>query len=668
MRRYICHALIAALAVALTGPVVAQDSLLTDGDISRVIELRTTEASPRPLKPAETTSSRAKHPESSAASLPDPAKIGFDEIGSGEFTPQPSAVENSNTASVARQADVRSGFVAQSSTAPQTSAQVQGHEVGGFQTPQVPAPGTGFAQPPAPQPPANQQPAQYQYQSRGPVVDQTWNRQPAIVQDEGIPQFAAEVDDVPAINTSITPQISTRIISPKSINLNEPAHIKVQLKNNSRADAGNVALTAVLPAHVKLSSSSPRPTKVDGQTLSFSIQRIGSGQTQEIQLNVISVEKQPMQIATSVRIQQNQGIGIAVRQPQLKIEVAGPAQGNMGNWTTHTVTVTNIGDGVARNVQLDRQLPEQLQIDSTVSAAQRIEQINPGQSKKIILKSMATAAGEFDLKFSVAAKGCDACQASHQMRVFQPELQVSVSSPELTFVNRDGIYSFIIENKGQVDVNNVVVALATSPGIKVTTVSREATVDQKTGHLSWKFAKIPAGGSETIQLKARATTPGNQICELRVSSNETVAERFELATQVQTHADVGINLINQNGPIEVGAQTEFIVKVENRGSRIANGVDVAIELAPSLMPVTSPVYEINELDNTIRFKPLEIPAGETKELKFTVAGVTQGEHVVRGIVKMADSARRLMTEDSVFVFEPDQSKVSESLKPQMKQR
>ena len=150
---------------------------------------------------------------------------------------------------------------------------------------------------------------------------------------------------------------------------------------------------------------------------------------------------------------------------------------------------------------------------------------------------------------------------------------------------------------------------------------------------------------------------------LAIRSNETQAEKIELVTEVATRADVSINLSNQGGPVEVGGKTEFVISVTNKGSSVATGVEVQVELAPALMPVQLETYVLSELDNSVRFSPIEIQPGESKEFKFAAVGVSKGEHIVRGVVTTSDSQRRLMAEDSVYVFESDQSKVSESLQP-----
>ena len=281
----------------------------------------------------------------------------------------------------------------------------------------------------------------------------------------------------------------------------------------------------------------------------------------------------------------------------------------------------------------------------------------------IPVKTFCQSAGQFELGFEVAGKHLETRKTARPLMVLQPELQISATGPNMTFVNRDGIYAIQIENTGQVDVTDVQLDFQVPAGFEVTTVSRQAQIDGKTGSLLWSYDRIPSNSEETIQLKATTTTPGKQVCMLAIRSNETQSEQIELVTEVATRADVSINLSNQGGPVEVGGKTEFVITVTNKGSSVATDVEVQVELAAALMPVQFENYVLNELDNSVRFSPINIEPGESKEFLFAAVSVSKGEHVVRGVVITGGSQRRLIAEDSVYVFESDQSKVSESLQP-----
>ena len=75
------------------------------------------------------------------------------------------------------------------------------------------------------------------------------------------------------------------------------------------------------------------------------------------------------------------------------------------------------------------------------------------------------------------------------MTIFEPTLQVSAIGPKVNFVDRNGIYTINVENKGQVPVTDILVSLNVPEGLKITTISREANVDAEKRHLALEVCR-----------------------------------------------------------------------------------------------------------------------------------------------------------------------------------
>ena len=84
------------------------------------------------------------------------------------------------------------------------------------------------------------------------------------------------------------------------------------------------------------------------------------------------------------------------------------------------------------------------------------------------------------------------------------------------------------------------------------------------------------------------------------------------------------------------------------------------------MPVNQPGYTVDPSGNYITFNNISVEAGKRETLKFKVVAVTQGEHVVRGTVTQEGSAQSISSENSIFVFETENAKVSDALVPEIR--
>ena len=462
--------------------------------------------------------------------------------------------------------------------------------------------------------------------------------------------------------------IQTSIDSPRFVNVNKEATIKIDVANTASIPVNAVGFTAVLPSHAKLISATPTPTDIDGQVLKFDLNSINANDAREITLKVQPTLREPIDIMTSVRTEAEQKVLVAVREPQLSVVINGPRQTNVGDKVTHEVIVSNLGDGTATDVVVHTQFPEQLlEVQSSLQDA--IASIEPGKSVKIVYESQAIGSGPIEIKSTAKSDdGAEPKLTSVAMTVFEPKLQISAIGPKANFVDRNGIYTLNLENSGEVDVTDVKVSLVVPTGMKITTISREAKVDAAKGILHWSFDRIPAGSTEQIQMMSTVTEEGDQVCDFLIDSHETAEKQIQLTTKVTTRADIGVQIKNLSGPVQVGGKALFEVQVANRGSRKATDVNVRVELPESLQAVPMDSQKVMIEGNTVLFSEPQIAPEKSTSFKFTAIGKTGGEHVVRTITQIEGSERRTTAEDSVFVYEVDEARVSESLTPTIPRR
>ena len=463
----------------------------------------------------------------------------------------------------------------------------------------------------------------------------------------------------PIRRSEVAPLVTTTISAPEHINVNEVAQVKIDVKNPGKVTAYGVSLVAMLPANVKVESR--QGNFVDGQC-TFEINSLEPGETRQLLLDIVTSEKRALDIETSLKISSRDRVKVGVRQPHLVIAVDGPSQTNIGSKATHVITVTNTGDGTATNVNLIADIPDSLRlIDKSGFETPKV--LRPGEKAQATIVTMPHQAGSTELAFDAEGKSCKAEHALAGLRVMQPELRVAAIGPDMNFIERDGIYTVTIQNPGEVDVNNVKVQFVIPEGVKVTTISRQAEMDAPRRTLTWKFDRVQAQTEQNIQLKAVATNDGEKLCRIRVASDETNEKEVSLKTVIATRAELSIQMQNVGGPVQVGNEATFVVAVENRGSSIANDLEIEVQLPVGMRPANPKDGIVDEDSNSILFADSSLGAGKTREFRFSAVGVEKGEHVVRSSLQSVASKQRIIVENSVFVYEPAQARVSESLQP-----
>lgn len=111
-------------------------------------------------------------------------------------------------------------------------------------------------------------------------------------------------------------------------------------------------------------------------------------------------------------------------------------------------------------------------------------------------------------------------------------------------------------------------------------------------------------------------------------------KELRLATEVTSRADLSVQVKNQTGPVQIRAKAEFLVEVENQGSREATDVNVQAVLPGSLMFVNAG-QNTDQSENAFVFSEPLVAPGQTVTFKFTAIGVSKGDHVVRCTLQAA---------------------------------
>ena len=244
--------------------------------------------------------------------------------------------------------------------------------------------------------------------------------------------------------------IRTTVESPKFVNINKPALVKVKLENTGKTPVGQVEFLVALPESTKLASATPEPTMAEGRLLQFNLKALNANETRQIILNVVPTERTQIDIVTSVRTETQQNVLVAVREPQLEASINGPSQTNLGENVTHEIVITNTGDGVATQVNVQPQFPANL-VQTKQSQSNLIPKIEPGKSAKLVYHSQAITPGPVEIKAAVSSDdGVEPRSANLAMTIFEPPLEVSAIGPKVNFVDRNGIYTINLENKGKV--------------------------------------------------------------------------------------------------------------------------------------------------------------------------------------------------------------------------
>lgn len=152
----------------------------------------------------------------------------------------------------------------------------------------------------------------------------------------------------------VQPRLELTMAAPGEVLLCDPIPVELKISNTGSGTARNVKIVYVLPQGLET---------LDGQKeLVFDAGAMPTGQTREFATKVratktgVFVNKALAGSASGLR-SESSAIVTTVRQPKLTIANSGPKQQYLGRSVSYEVTVTNRGDGVAKDTTLEHTLP-----------------------------------------------------------------------------------------------------------------------------------------------------------------------------------------------------------------------------------------------------------------------------------------------------------------------
>lgn len=111
-------------------------------------------------------------------------------------------------------------------------------------------------------------------------------------------------------------------------------------------------------------------------------------------------------------------------------------------------------------------------------------------------------------------------------------LSASVEGPVLLAAGETGDFAIVVKNPNYGDAANVIVQLTIPQGLKITTLDREAWINDEDNTISWEISSLGARQEEAIQYKAIGKSYGQQIQKVTLGMADVYQGDAQLVTLV----------------------------------------------------------------------------------------------------------------------------------------
>lgn len=455
---------------------------------------------------------------------------------------------------------------------------------------------------------------------------------------------------------SPNPQIEKR--APEEIQVGKKATFVIVVNNVGNASAHDVTVVDKVPRGAVFSGSEPQVRPAADGLLTWKLGEIPAGESRTIRMDIIPKVEGEMGSTASVHFAAQASVRTLATLPKLKLTLESLPDVLIGSQQQVIVNIENVGTGVARNVELAVDVPDQLQHGGGRAIGATVGDLYPGQSRRITnLAFGAVQPGKAQCVFrAVTPDGLEVSETL-QVDVKSPQLVSSISGPKRRHLERQATYTFTVINQGTATATNLDFAVHLPSGLKyVSSDVPAATYDQSTHVVHVGLAELPAGQPAPFEVTVLPVAEGNQGFSLKGSADLNLTTEATGQVIVEGFADLDFTVDQDNGSIEAGATTTYSVLVHNVGNKSDRNVQLSIQLPPNSKIVNvSPNVQLKATGETVTFAPIaELPVRQQRTFQFEVQHMQVGTRIVKVMLMSENLAVRVIKEQHTFVYDDSQ--------------
>jgi uncharacterized repeat protein (TIGR01451 family) len=445
--------------------------------------------------------------------------------------------------------------------------------------------------------------------------------------------------------------LRVEISGPQGVTVGKPSPYSITVTNDSDTTAEDVQVRLTLPSWVSVQAVQPSHGEAGAQAdgtgsgrLVWNLSRVAGRGSEQLKLQIVTREADGFELgaewtsrATATRA------AILVKQPQLALALAGPADMTFGEEKTFTLTVSNPGTGDAERVVVT--------VSSGSAAPQQFDAgvIPAGHKKEVPLSVVASQTGSIDLTIAAAAETVSETRTSHKITVRKAEINVAIEGPPLKYAGTEAIYQLAVTNQGSATADNVNLFLSLPAGAKYLGGIDGATTSGN--GLKWRIASLGPGVERSYDVRLLLGTAGTNRLEVQSQAAASGTATCFTETTVEAISDLKLVVNDPAGPTPIGEQAVYELQLVNRGSRAARQVKIVMQFSDGVEPISFEGCEARLVPGQVLCQPLaQLGPGEQATMKIKAQANQAGAHHFRVEVTTADDDSRLVSEGTTRFF------------------
>jgi hypothetical protein len=448
------------------------------------------------------------------------------------------------------------------------------------------------------------------------------------------------------------PQLRLETLGPKAVAIGQPTPFTMTISNTGDASARQVQVQVESRQNVELAVGQAThgsaelgrsPSGAPG--LLWTISELPRGAKAELTVNAVPSDTRPFHLTAAwTCAPQTAAAQIEVLEPQLAMTLAGPKDIMFGETKLYTITLTNPGTGDVENVMLAL-----APLSGQAPPARNIGSLRAGERKEIPIQLTAREAGLLSIRATARGDGGLSAEAVEEVIVRRGEIELAVVGPPLKYAGGSAEYQVRVANVGNAAVDDLAVAAMLPAGVEYAPGTDGGA--PQSGGVSWRIGKLAPGDERTFAFTCTLQNEGDKRIEFRAKGSGELEAAAAAMTRVEALADLKLVVNDPTGPIAVGKEVIYEVRVMNRGTKAASNVEISVFFSEGIEPTGAEGLPAQTGPGQVTAGPIpSIAPGAESILKIRAKADQPGNHIFRAVVQCSDPETRLAAEETTRFF------------------
>ncbi len=455
------------------------------------------------------------------------------------------------------------------------------------------------------------------------------------------------------------PQITVEKRGPREVQVGKPARYEMFIRNVGAAVAHDVTLHDTVPAGTRLIATTPPaapgPASDPSGTIGDLVWRLGTlepGAAAKLAMEVMPEAEGEIGSVASVTFRADATVRSRSTKPGLEIESSTPQPVLIGKEITASIVVSNPGTGTSTGVVLVGTLPNGVQHPAGKEVEFDVGRLEPGERRTIDLTLATTSPGVHAMTVSARADGRLSAESSIPLEVTAPMLELAADMPGRRYLQRPATCRVTMHNTGTAPALGVELATQLPPGMKFVQANNAGFYDERHHRVLWSLEELPPGETGSVELVVMPVALGPQKLLTAARNPDGLSDQIANTIEVDGLASLTFQITDSEDPIEVGGQTEYVIRVGNQGTKPASGVRLSATLLGDLEPIEASGPAGHRIENlTVFFEPLaSLVPTEEATYKIRIRGRRAGDHRVQVQLTSDDHAAPITKEEVTRVY------------------